>query len=264
MRAHRIPARRGLAWLGTGFALFRVAPLRQLLLNLMFLLLLLFTLALPFVGFVVAWLLFPALMVGPHALARAAAAGSPPTLELFWSGFRTRLPALVALGGAFLAGMALVVLATSIADGGGFARALIGIDKLQIAQLREPAMQNAFLTYALLQALLLSVLWFAPLLTAWHGVAPLKAVFFSVAATLINWRALLVFGLAVSLAFTLVLFLALATTVALGGPAALERSPAPFAVVWTMLPVWFAGSYASYREVFAEAPRESPPGAPAA
>jgi hypothetical protein len=252
MRANRLPARRGLTWVGAGFALFRVAPLRLLLLNLLFLLLLLFSLAIPLAGFAVAWLLFPALMLGPHALARAAEAGTPPTLQLFWSGFRERLPTLLMLGGVFLGGMLLVVLASSLADGGGFAKAIVGFERLRLIDLKEPALQNAFLTYALLQAGLLSVLWYAPLLGAWRDVPPVKAVFFSVAATLMNWRALLVFGLALSLLFTLVLMLALGTTLALGGPAALERSPAPFAVVWTLLPIWFAGSYASYREIFAE------------
>lgn len=252
MRANRLPARRGLAWVGAGFTLFRVAPLRQLLLNLLFLLLLLFVLALPYVGFAAAWLLFPALMLGPHALARAAAAGAPPTLELFWSGFRERLPVLLPVGAVFLGGMVLVLLGSAIADGGGFARAVAGFERLRLIDLKDPALQNAFLTYALLQAGLLSVLWYAPLLGAWHGVLPAKAVFFSVAATLMNWRALLVFGLAVSFLFALVLLVALGVTLALGGAAALERSPAPFAVVWTLLPVWFAGSYASYRDIFAE------------
>ena len=37
MRANRLPAARGLRWVAEAFVIFRVAPLRQLLLNLLFL-----------------------------------------------------------------------------------------------------------------------------------------------------------------------------------------------------------------------------------
>jgi hypothetical protein len=50
--------------------------------------------------------------------------------------------------------------------------------------------------------------------------------------------------------FGMVLMLALAGAVLLGGGRALEANAALFAVVWTLLPVWFASSYLSYRDVF--------------
>ena len=48
-----------------------------------------------------------------------------------------------------------------------------------------------------LQTAMFGALWYAPLLVAWRGIPAGKAVFFSVAAALINWRAFLVFGLIV-------------------------------------------------------------------
>jgi hypothetical protein len=44
-----------------------------------------------------------------------------------------------------------------------------------------------------------------------------------------------------------------------GGGGAGQANSALFAVVWTLLPVWFASSYLSYRDVFGiEEPTKSP------
>ena len=58
------------------------------------------------------------------------------------------------------------------------------------------------------------------------------------------------FGLFAVLLFALVLMLALAGAMMLGGSGPLQANSAMFAVVWSMVPVWFAGSYLSYRDVF--------------
>ena len=65
-----------LRWIGEAFAVFRVAPVRQLALNLAFLLMLALALSVPAAGFALVWILIPALVVGPHAIARAAASGT--------------------------------------------------------------------------------------------------------------------------------------------------------------------------------------------
>jgi len=87
---------------------------------------------------------------------------------------------------------------------------------------------------------------------AWRGLSATKAAFFSAAATLINWRAFLAYGLAVMLLFGFVLMLALGGAMLLGGSGAGQANSALFSVVWTLLPVWFASSYVSYREVFSD------------
>lgn len=81
--------------------IFRVAPVRQLLLNLVFLFVVTILVAVPVVGFAAVWVLFPALVVGPHAMARIAAGGTTPHPELLISGFRQNLPAQLRLGGFF-------------------------------------------------------------------------------------------------------------------------------------------------------------------
>ena len=263
MRANRLPAMRGLRWVVEAFAIFRVAPVRQLLLNLAFLFASTVVVALPLVGFAAIWLLFPALMVGPHAVARMAAGGATPAFDLLLSGFRQQLPAQLRMGGVFLAVMVIVLAGTALADDGRFAQAVIGRSRLEFGDLQSPELQLAMLVGAGLQTLLLGALWYAPLLVAWRGLSATKAAFFSAAAALINWRAFLAYGLAVMLLFGFVLMLALGGAMLLGGSGAGQANSALFSVVWTLLPVWFASSYLSYREIFGEDnPDENPPKSP--
>lgn len=249
MRTDRLPAARGLRWVVEAFVIFRVAPLRQLLLGLLFLFVVTVVVALPVIGFAAIWLLFPALVVGPHAISRIAARGTKPGPELLISGFRQNLPAQLRLGVFFLGAMLLVLAASALADDGRFAQAMVGRIRLDVADLQDPGLQRAMLIGAVSQTVLLGVLWYAPLLAAWEGISATKAVFFSVAATLINWRALLAYGAAVMLLFATVLLLALGGAMLLGGGAG-QANSALFAVVWTLLPVWFASSYLSYRDLF--------------
>ena len=264
MRARRLGAAAGLRWIGEGFAVFRVAPVRQLSLNLAFLLMLALALSVPAAGFALVWMLIPALVVGPHAIARAAASGARPTAELLFEGFRHNLFAQLRLGAVYLAGMALVLAASVPADEGQFARAMLGLARLEYEDLQDPGTQDAMLVVAALQTLLLAALWYAPLLVAWAELGAPKAVFFSVVASLINWRAFVAYAVGMGLLFSFVLLLAIAGTMLLGGSRALQANSAAFAVLWTLLPVWFASSYLSYRDVFVadDGPGEQPPESP--
>jgi hypothetical protein len=250
VRANRLEAAAGLRWIAEAFLIFRAAPMRQLLYGLAFLLALTVAMSVPLVGFALVWLLVPALVVGPHEIARAAAGRMQPGAELLTAGFRRNFAAQLRLGGVYLAGMLVVLAATIPADEGRFAQAMIGLARLELDELGSPALQNAMMIGAVSQTVLLSVLWYAPLLVAWKEIATAKAVFFSAAAAFINWRAFLAYGAGMLLLFAMVLMLALAGAMVFGGSGALQANSAMFAVVWSMLPVWFAGSYLSYRDVF--------------
>lgn len=264
MRARRLGAAAGLRWIGEAFAVFRVAPVRQLALDLAFLLMLALALSIPAAGFAAVWVLIPALVVGPHSIARAAAGGARPGIDLLFDGFRRNLPAQLRLGAIYLAGMALVLAASVPSDDGHFARAMLGVARLEYEDLQDPGTQNAMLVVAALQTLLLAALWYAPLLVGWAGLGAPKAVFFSAVAALINWRAFVAYAIGMTLLFSLVLLLAIAGTMLLGGSRALQANSAAFAVLWTLLPVWFASSYLSYRDVFVadDAPDDRPPESP--
>ena len=264
MRARRLGAAAGLRWIAAGFGVFRVAPARQLALNLAFLLVLALSLSVPAAGFALVWLLIPALLVGPHAVARAAARGERPPAHLLIEGFRRDFVTQLRLGAVYLAGMALVLAASVPADDGRFAQAMIGVARLELEDLQNAGTQNAMFLAAGLQTLLLAALWYAPLLVAWAGLGAPKAVFFSAAAAVINWRAFLAYGAGMALLFGFVLLLALASAALFGGSRAVQANSAAFAVLWTLLPVWFASSYLSFHDVFEaqDAPGGEPPKSP--
>ena len=263
MQANRLPAIRGLRWVIEAFLIFRVAPVRQLLLNLLFLFASTVVVALPLIGFAAIWLLFPALMVGPHAIARMAADGERPVADLLVAGFRQQLPAQLRVGVVFLGAMLVVLAGTALADDGRFALAVVGRSPLELNDLQSPELQRAMLIGAGLQTLLLGALWYAPLLVAWHGLSATKAAFFSIAAALINWRAFFVCSVAFMLLFGLVLMLALGGAMLFGGSGVLQANSALFSVIWTLLPVWFASSFLSYREIFTETDAaDEPPKSP--
>ena len=264
MRANRLDAVAGLRWIAQGLAIVRVAPVRQLLFSLAFLFALTVALSIPLAGFALVWLMFPALVVGPHAISRMASRGAPPAASLLAAGFRRNFASQLRLGGAYLAGMLVVLAATLPADGGLFAQAMIGVGLLEIDHLQSPELQNAMMVGAGLQMVLLAALWYAPLLVAWKRLEAGKAVFFSAAAALINWRAFLAYGAGMTLLFAFLLMLVLAGATLFGGSRVLLANSALFAVVWMLLPVWFASSYLGFRDVFdaEEAANVGPPKSP--
>ena len=101
---------------------------------------------------------------------------------------------------------------------------------------------------------MLSVLWYAPLLAAWHGVPSVKAAFFSAAAVLLNWRAMLAFSGVLLLALLALSLVAVAMATLVARSEEARISTAAFAATWTFMPILFAASWRSYEAIFAAAP----------
>jgi hypothetical protein len=92
--------------------------------------------------------------------------------------------------------------------------------------------------------------WFAPPLVAWHSAGPLKALFFSFFACLMNWRALLAYGALVALATVAAPLVLLNALLLASGEGAKLAAPLLSALLVVVLPILFASFYASYRDVF--------------
>jgi len=96
--------------------------------------------------------------------------------------------------------------------------------------------------------------WFAPPLAAWHSTGAAKALFFSFAASMMNWRAFLAYGAVMSVVTLLVPFL-IVSAFALAGALAPPAAALIFPLAIVLLPTLFASFYASYRDVFGYDPR---------
>ncbi|MGH8749328.1 MAG: BPSS1780 family membrane protein [Burkholderiales bacterium] len=243
-------AGRGPRWLGEGWRLFRAAPLSWIALVFAYWLLMNLLALVPLAGIVVAPVLVPAFSVSFMAAGRAAARGGPLKLDILFSGFREQRTRMLALGAVYLACLALLLGATVLIDGGNLLHALFG-DPAAGAEV-QPAFKVATMIVAVaVYGPVMMMFWYAPVLVAWHGVGVAKALFFSLLACLLNWRAFLAYG-AVAILITVVApSFALSALLLLTGdklPGSLESFVYPLMLI--MLPTLLASFYVSYRDVF--------------
>jgi len=97
----------------------------------------------------------------------------------------------------------------------------------------------------------ITAFWFAPLLTAWDEVAPLKSVFFSFIASWRNWRAFAVYGLSVGAVAIALPGLLLITAGTISANLVNVLSIAlKMVLIFVMAPVMMASVYVSYQDVF--------------
>ncbi len=260
MIANRVSAAEGARWLLEGLRVLRAAPLQLMVLHLVLMLAIAFLLSIPSAGFALFWVLAPALLVGPHAAMRAAARGARPGAGLMLEGFRAGFAALARLGTLFLALLVAALGVTALADDGRFFRAMTGIERLSMDDLLGPALPRALLVWAILETAVFSLLWYAPLLVAWHGLPALKAAFFSTAAVVLNWRAMLAFGIATVLALFALSLAALALASLVSSTDGARITTAAFATTWSFLPILFAASWRSYQAIFAAPSASGTPG----
>jgi hypothetical protein len=256
VRASIAGAGRGARWLPEGWRLFRAAPVGWLALVFTYWLLMTVVSLVPLVGVAAASMLVPGLSVGFMAAARAVDRGQALELALLFDGFRNSPQKQAVLGAAYFACLVAVLGATTLADDGALAAWMLTGRRPEEEVLQSQDFFAAMLTAGLLYAPVMMMFWFSPPLAAWHGIAPLKALFFSLAAFLMNWRAFLAYAAVTALVVLVLPFLAVTVLMLVSG-GALRGSGAAlvFPLVVLLLPTLFASFYASYRDVFgAEGP----------
>ena len=250
MQARIVGAARGARWLVEGWRLFRAAPLGWLAAVFGYWLVMSLVSLLPVIGAAAAAVLVPAFSVGFMALARAAGRRAPLELSLLFDGFRHELRAQFTLGVLYLICLALLLGASTLADDGALAQWLLTGRRPDIEVLESNAFFGALAAMAALYMPVMLAFWFAPPLAAWHSTGAVKALFFSFAASMMNWRAFLGYG-AVTAVVTLVIPFVVLSLVALFAEG--SRVPAATFVLPLMillLPTLFASFYVSYRDIF--------------
>lgn len=251
MQARIVAAARGARWLGEGWRLFRAAPLGWLALVFGYWVIMTVISIVPYAGTAVAAVLVPAFSMGFMAAGRAAEQGVRLELGLLFHGLRHDARRQLVLGVAYLACLFAVLGGTALADGGALARWMLGGRRPEDETLQSADFVSAMLTGALLYAPVMAMFWFAPPLCAWHATAPAKALFFSIAACVMNWRAFLAYG-AVAAGVTVALPFVVLTVLLLASGGALRASAMSlvFPLLLLLLPTLFASFYVSYRDVF--------------
>ena len=199
MKLNLVPARHGTQWVRMGVRTFFRQPLALSGLFFMFLALASILSLIPVIGNVIALVLLPGFTAGFMVASRQAHEGRFPMPWELVAAFRNGkagLQAILTLGALYAVAIVLVMGASALVDGGQFARIYLLGGNLTLDLVKD----DSFLLAALLATALYTpvslAFWHAPALVHWHGVAPVKSVFFSFMACRRNLTAFIVYGLA--------------------------------------------------------------------
>ncbi len=184
MKLNIVPARTGILWVKLGIRTFIKQPLALAGLFFIYMVAVFMMARVPVVGVLVAGLLVPAATLGLMAAAEQASQGRFPMPTVLLSAFRVgrqRAGAMLVLGVLYTLG--------SLAATGGASLIIGGAPTPQPNEV-DP---TTLLALALHTPLFM-MFWHAPALVHWHGVTPVKSLFFSVVACLRNMGALLLYA----------------------------------------------------------------------
>lgn len=198
MKLNLVPARTGALWVKLGIRIFFKQPLALVGLFFMFMAVMTVASLLPFIGLALAMTLMPAATLGLMAATLVASEGHFPMPIVLLTAFRTNKKesrAMLTLGALYAAGFLLAMGASWLVDGGGFAQVYLGGNTPTRELMLESNFQAAMWVFIGLHLPLSLLFWHAPALVHWHGLTPLKSLFFSLVACWRNFWAFAVFGL---------------------------------------------------------------------
>lgn len=198
MKLHIVPARTGMAWVKLGIRAFWRQPMALAALFFMTMAAMSLATMIPLVGPAIALALLPSATLAMMVASAEATLGRFPTPAVLLVAFRTgrqRLRDMLVLGALYAVGFLCVMGLSAVLDGGQFAQVYLGGAPLTKEVAEEPAFQSAMWLAMLLYLPLSLLFWHAPGLVHWHGIPPVKALFFSIVACVRNFGAFVVYGL---------------------------------------------------------------------
>lgn len=257
MRLNIVPARTGLHWVRLGLRTFFRQPLALTGLFFMFMAVMSVLSMVPYLGSALVLGLLPAATLGFMAATEQASKGEFPMPWILASALRAgrqELRAILLLGGLYALCFLGVMGVSSLVDGGQFARFYLGATALSREQLAEADFQAAMWVTLGLNLPLSLLFWHAPALVHWHGIPPVKALFFSFVACVRNLGAYLVFSLAWSGIFLAAMVLGVGAVGLLAGPQAAGLAMAPAAML--AMALFFTSLYFTFSDTFIATPNE--------
>ena len=251
MKLNIVPARTGTLWVRLGIRTFFKQPLALAGLFFMFMAAMSVLSIVPLLGNALALALLPAATLGLMAATQEAEKGKFPMPSILISAFKAgqqQKRAMMILGGLYALGFLLVMGISALFDGGGFARLYLVGGKLSTEMVQASDFQTAMWVAMALYLPLSLMFWHAPALVHWHGVPPVKALFFSMVACMKNFWALTLFGMT-----WLGVFLGVGVVVtfitSLAGSAELVGA-VMFPVAMLMAAMFFTSLYFTFRDSF--------------
>ena len=198
MKLHIVPARTGIDWVKGGIRVFWRQPLAMAALFFMTMAAMSIATMVPLIGPALALALLPAATLVMMVAAAEAIQGNFPTPAVMLKALRTgreRLRDMAVLGALYAAGFFAVMAFSALFDGGQFAMVYMGGEPMTREIAEDPRFQTAMWVSMVLYLPLSLLFWHAPGLVHWHGVPPVKSLFFSIVACVRNMGAFTLFGL---------------------------------------------------------------------
>jgi MFS family permease len=238
-----VPARTGIQWVKLGVQTFLRQPLALTGLFFMYMAVVLVISQIPLVGPVLGAMLVPAATLGLMAATAEAADGRFPMPTVLVSAFRAgrqRARAMLVLGAIYTVGSLAATLLGSLLAGEPVAA--------PAADAQAPTLDARTLVILLFHFPLVVLFWHAPALVHWHGVAPVKSLFFSAVACLRNAGALLMYGFCWLALFLVVGFFVSTVGMMLGGLAVARSIMMP--TVLLLVAMFSTSLYFTFRDSF--------------
>jgi len=189
MQVRRAAASEGWRWVTDGLKLLVSQPIAIVGLTTLFVLALVLPTIIPLVGGFAPLVLTPILSVGFMQAVRDAQAGKRITPLMLFSGFKADKGKLIKpllILGAINCILTVAVLAASmLADGGTLFRIATGAIGTEDQIGLDSGLAYSAAVFGLLYAPVQMAMWFAPIFVAWHGLPPVKSLFYSLVAV---WR----------------------------------------------------------------------------
>ena len=250
MKLRSVPAATGLQWVKLGMRTFLRQPLAMSGLFFLFMVAISLLSLLPLIGTALSALLTPAANLGLMAASKEASEGRFPMPSTLVTGFRAgaeKTRGMLVLGGLYGFALLLVLGLATLLD----TSAPVSADAAEMtaeamvqATLASPSLWVAMAVMVPLQMLF----WHAPALLLWHGVSPVKSLFFSAMACWANKGALLVFMLGWMGVFMLLGLVISVVGAMLGGAQVLTIILYP--AVLFMASMFFTSIYFTFRDSF--------------
>ena len=294
MKLNIVPARTGIDWVKSGIRVFWRQPMAMAALFFMTMAAMSLASMVPLVGSALALVLLPSATLAMMVASAEAVQGRFPMPTVLLVAFRTgrqRLRDMLILGVLYALGFLAVMAFSALFDGGLFAQVYLGGTPMTREVAENPQFQTAMWVSMGLYArggevaktpeprpaggaaggfsLPLSLLfWHAPGLVHWHGVPPIKSLFFSIVACVRNFGAFVVYGLGWLGVFALggVIVSVVSTLLAVLGVLSTESAPSAIGglmmgLAMVMAAMFFSSIVFSFRDCFAppDAPETAPP-----
>jgi hypothetical protein len=192
MKLNIVPAATGIQWVKLGFRTLMKQPLALTALVFMYAMLGLLALVVPLAGPFLACVVIPMATLGLMAATRVAQESAFPMPMVLFTALRAsreRVRAMFVLGAFYAASIFLLALVVALV----VPMPLDGKTAADVAQSDEFRLR--VLLTALLYIPFSLAFWHAPALVHWHGVPPVKSLFFSFVACIRNLRAFAMYGL---------------------------------------------------------------------